>query len=267
MDNLKEIIKDYKENKLLLFVGAGVSANLGLPTWSKLIDKIADDLGYDPDVFKTYGDFLALAEFYKLKKGGLGDLRSWMDRNWHDPKIDVGKSGIHELIAKGQFSRIYTTNYDNWLEYGHDHFGVSYDKVVSVSDLALPLTSDKQIIKFHGDFSKDNSIVLDETSYFERLKFESPLDLKFRADVLGKSVLFIGYSLNDINVRQLFYKLSNTWSQYGAGIDKPNSYLFSSTENPIQKTILEQWGIKTVNSDIDDRGAALEDFLDKVVNH
>lgn len=64
-DNLKE---DYKEGRLILFVGAGVSANLGLPTWSKLIDHLADELGYDPDVFKIYGNFLVLAEYYRIKK-------------------------------------------------------------------------------------------------------------------------------------------------------------------------------------------------------
>ncbi|MDA7108033.1 hypothetical protein PJ022_24255 [Escherichia coli] len=35
-------------------------------------------------------------------------------------------------------------------------------------------------------------MVLDETSNFQRLEFETPLDIKFRSDVLGKSVLFIG---------------------------------------------------------------------------
>ena len=32
------------------------------------------------------------------------------------------------------------------------------------------------------------TIVLDESSYFERLEFETPLDIKLRSDVLGKSV-------------------------------------------------------------------------------
>ena len=65
---MDQLIKEYKKGKLILFVGAGVSANLGLPTWSELIGKLASDLDYDPDVFGTYGDFLALAEYYKKKK-------------------------------------------------------------------------------------------------------------------------------------------------------------------------------------------------------
>ena len=46
-----------------------------------------------------------------------------------------------------------------------------------------------------NDFSDDSSIVLTESSYFERLEFNSPLDIKLRSDMLGKTILYIGYSL------------------------------------------------------------------------
>lgn len=41
----------------------------------------------------------------------------------------------------------------------------------------------------------------------------SPLDIKLRADALGKSILFIGYSLTDINIRYLLYKLHIQWAE------------------------------------------------------
>lgn len=63
-----ELLRAYQTGKLMLFVGAGVSANLSLPTWGELIARIAQDLGYDPKIFSTYGTPLALAEYYKRKK-------------------------------------------------------------------------------------------------------------------------------------------------------------------------------------------------------
>ena len=262
----EELFDAYRTGKLMLFVGAGVSANLGLPSWSELIAQIAKELGYDPAIFSTYGDHLALAEFYKKKKGGLGALRSWMDREWHKSTTDIKTSEIHRLITEGNFSRIYTTNYDRWLEHAHDEFGVRYDKIAKVADLVSLTEGHRQIIKFHGDFDADESIVLDETSYYQRLNFDTPLDIKLRHDVLGNSVLFIGYSLNDLNIRLLFYRLTEMWGRSALASARPKSYVFTSRPNPVAQEVLRHWGIEMIVSDEDDPKKALTDFLKELVN-
>ena len=38
------------------------------------------------------------------------------------------------------------------------------------------------IVKFHGTFDDDASLVLTESSYFDRLEFESAIDIKLRAN-------------------------------------------------------------------------------------
>src|SRR5204862_304382 len=83
------------------------------------------------------------------------------------------------------FRIVYTTNYDRWLEAAFEHHGRPYAKIVSVADLPGIRPDVTQIVKFHGDFADEASIVLDESSYFRRLDFESPLDIKLRADALG----------------------------------------------------------------------------------
>ncbi|WP_201536176.1 SIR2 family NAD-dependent protein deacylase [Psychrobacter immobilis] len=258
---MEQLLSSFRQGNVILFVGAGVSMNLGLPSWKSLIDKISEDLGYDPEIYQTFGESLSLAEYYILQKGNIGQLRSWMDRKWHADHIDISKSKIHEYIAKAKFPIIYTTNYDRWIEYALDHHSMPYTKISSVSDMTKIRNGSTQVIKFHGDFDDDESIVLGETSYFERLEFESPLDIKLRADILGKSVLFIGYSLNDINLRFLFYKLSKLWKDNPKGDGQPKSYIFSSKPNPIQEKILEQWGISMISSEIDNAGEALKEFL------
>lgn len=264
---MKAELKEAHDNgKLMLFVGAGVSANLGLPNWGALIAQIAKELGYDPRVFSTYGDYLALAEFYRMKKGGLGSLRSWMDVEWHKTGTDISTSEIHRLITQGNFPRIYTTNYDRWLERAHDHFGVGYDKIARVADLVLAAEGCRQIIKFHGDFDADESIVLDETSYYKRLDFDTPLDIKLRNDVLGSSVLFIGYSLSDLNIRLLFYRLTEMWKASTLSSTRPKSYMFTNRPNPVTQEVLSQWGVEMIVSEEDDRKKALSDFLTELVN-
>ena len=100
----------------------------------------------------------------------------------------------------------------------------------------------------------------------EWLSFESPLDLKLRADVLGSSVLFIGYSLSDINIRLLFYKLSKMWSGQSLQSVRPKSYLFSHRPNPVDEEILRHRGIEMVISDDSSPATALKVFLEDLIS-
>lgn len=254
----------YKHGKLILFAGAGVSAGLGLPTWQELVNEMARQLGYDPAEFSAYGDYRALAEYFKLKVG-MDGLHRWMVQEWHRPDIDIRKSAIHRLIVQSAFERIYTTNFDRWIEAAHDTYGTEYVKISNVRDLAKATDSVRQIVKFHGDLDDGPSVVLDETSYFERLSFESPLDIKLRADLLGHSVLFIGYSISDTNIRLLFYKLSRMWDQSGTQAARPPSYWFSPKPNPVAQAVLGQWGINMLFSSQDEPGVALRDFMQELV--
>lgn len=254
----------YKTQKLILFVGSGISQSLNLPSWNELIDKIAHELGYNPEIYKTFGSNYALAEFYKLVKGDIGPLRSMMDRDWHSPQIKIEDSIIHKLIVSANFPIIYTTNYDRWIEKAFDYYNKKYTKIISVSDITKIKNDQTQIVKFHGDFDADKSIVLTESSYFERLEFETPLDIKLRSDVLGNSVLFIGYSLTDINLRFLFYKLNKLWKSSCPEQIQPQSYIFSFRKNPIQEEILKQWKIKMFSGDGDSPQIALENFLREI---
>ena len=260
---LDELALAIKEKKAILFVGSGVSKNLGLPDYSELIDQMAEKLEYDPKTFKTLGDndFLILAEYYFLKKGSLGGLRSWMDRMWHKPETELENSDIYRLIIELDFPIIYTTNFDRWLEYAYDYYQKAYTKITSVADIARIEKDKTQLIKFHGDFDDDSSIVLTESGFFNRLDFETSLDIKLRSDSLEKSLLFIGYSLSDINIRYMLYKLHQQWKISKYEHLRPKSYIFLIERNPIKETILEERGIIPIVYENEDPGKALTDFL------
>jgi len=264
-ETLEQLREAHHRSKLLLFVGAGVSASLGLPPWRALIEHMAVELGQEPDEFRAKGSYLTLAEYFRIAHGSIGPLRSWMDREWHRADVSIDKSRVHELLARGGFPLIYTTNYDRWLECAFEHHGVAHTKIVSVADLARIQPGATQIIKFHGDLEDDTSIVLDESSYFRRLDFESPLDIKLRADILGRSVLFLGYSLTDMNIRYLFYRLSRMWKSSVPDVAQPTSYLLSPDANDVQQAVLAQWGIEIVQLQGGDPTAALETFLQELI--
>lgn len=258
-DLLKEAVR---KRQVILFAGAGVSAVLGAPTWGQLIDHIGEELGFEPDVFRSLStNYLTLAEYYKIERGSIGPLRSWMDKNWNFSDDDIRKSRVHELMVELDFPTIYTTNYDSNIEKAFEIRGKKVRKIVDVKDFLFVEGDERQVIKLHGDFDDDESIVLTETHYFNRLSFESPLDIRLRSDVLARPVLFIGYSLSDINVRMLLHKLWETWDSSPYRSQQPSSYVFLPRPNPIEERVLAQWGVKTLVGEDPDPAKSLEKFL------
>lgn len=258
--------KNIDPKNTILFAGAGLSMGLGLPSWGELIGEMGSQLGFEKDIFSLFGDHLMLAEYYVLEKGGIGKLRSWMDVKWHSNNVEIETSKAHEYIAKSGFPIIYTTNFDRWLEKAFDHYKVSYSKVVSVSDFCDLNDGSTQIVKFHGDFDDDNSLVLTQSSYMERLQFETPLDIKLRSDVLHRPVLFIGYSLSDINVRYLFYKLRKMW-QAVPNQARPPSYIYMTRPNPVQERVLKELGITPIVGDAGDPAKGVEELLSIILEN
>jgi SIR2-like domain len=251
-----ELVTAIRDQRAILFVGSGVSASLGIPTWNGLVQ--------EPDVFESLGaSYLTVAEYYELKMGGIGKLRSWMDRKWSVEDAKLRSSRVHNLIVDLTFPLIYTTNYDRFIEESYRLRGKNYHKVVGLRDLT-EISSGTQIVKLHGDFDADSSLVIAESDYFDRLNFESPLDIRLRADVLGKTILFVGYSLSDINVRLLLYKMWKMWSDSGYQSEQPKSFVFLPKPDEIQNAVLENWGVHTITADVDDPNEALCAFLEEL---
>jgi hypothetical protein len=261
----EDLVGAIRRKGAILFVGAGVSKNVGVPTSSEIVSEIARQLGYDPQKFGSLADHRTLAEFYQLSKGNLGPLRSWMDVTWHRPDVDVRSSQIHQLIVELSFPIIYTTNYDRWLEKAFEAHGKEYIKITTVGDLLKAREGVTQIVKFHGDFDDDESIVLTESSFFERLDFGTALDLKLQADVLSRPVLFVGYSLSDINIRYLFYKLQRLWEASRLDQLRPRSYIFLAASNPVQERVLRRRGIEPIISQCEQAGEGLAVFLSELL--
>ncbi len=263
---ITDLAKAVRDRRVLLFVGAGVSNELGLPVFSTLIDHLAEFLDYDAELFQSLGDYLTLCEYYKLEHGdSIDPLLRWMDRSWHRD-LDIGDSEVHKLIVQLNFPVIYTTNYDSWLERAHEYHGKPFTKIVNVGQLADADPRATQIIKFHGDFDDDESIVLTESQYFDRLSLESPLDIRLRSDLLHRAVLFIGYSLSDINVRYLLYRLSSLYNSSGLGQSMPQSYIYLSRPNSVEERVLRSRGIEPIVSDSDDPSDGLRQLLRLLVS-
>lgn len=253
------------EKKLIPFIGAGFSVPLKLPSWDSLIRILAEKLGWDPDVFIQSGNnnYLQLAEYYVIKKT-IGELRYELSKEMIITDEVLRDSNSHRILTELQPKIIYTTNYDEGIERAFKLYSREYSVIRNINDFKNPIENHTLIYKFHGDFVDDNSLVLTETSYFNRMAFEDPLDIRLRSDILNNTLLFLGYEFNDINTRYIFYKLAKIKKELRDNMHSAVMITFGISE--IQREILRKWDVEIVELSPVNKTESLAEFLATLKN-
>lgn len=188
--DIRFLAEELEKGKLVVFVGAGVSKNSGLPEWEELIKDYANYRGIKEftskqfltipeEVFERYGSL----KYYEIAE-----------------KRFLGKyvpNSIHRILKKMKLTYIITTNYDTLIE---DE--IKNLQIVS-KDEDLPYTnSNRMLIKMHGDFENKN-IVLKKSDYDNYEKNFQLISTLVKGLFTTNTVLFIGYSYSDTNVQQI----------------------------------------------------------------
>jgi len=229
--HLKNIIDANNDNRLAVFVGAGVSKNsetkgLKLPTWNDLIADLKKDLELTDET-----DFLKIAQLYYLEfkeHSYFKKLKDYFPDN-------IRPSLIHKQIFELNPQIIITTNWDTILEKAIEDNAYIYDVIRCDEDL-VKSTLQKKVVKIHGDF-KNHNIVFKEDDYLN-YQYNFPLIENYIKSILSThTVLFLGYSYNDINFKQIM-----KWLQNHSKVQPPR-YLTVFNENSTQNKYLENHGI------------------------
>lgn len=217
LTHLKNIQTASQTDRLVLFVGAGVSANSGVPTWKQLICEMKKEL---PNSISYETDDLKVAQAYKDIRGEKEYLDKVKEVLRHNKVIP---NPIHEAIFNLNPVHILTTNYDDLLEQELENEFKQYD--IIREDLDLPnMIYSGALVKMHGDYRKNN-IVLTETDYYNYSK-NFPLIRAFIQSVFAtKLVVFIGFSFNDLNLKMILNEVKNI-----LGERMQRAYLISLTE-------------------------------------
>jgi hypothetical protein len=258
-NNIEKCRELLKAGTLIPFIGSGLSSRFKLPTSEGLLDVMASELDWDSEVFRISGDLYQLAEYFVAVKGEIGYLRTKLDKMFDVAEAEVAKSKAHQALVSLDFPIIYTTNWDTIIEKSFKAAGKSCKAIVNIHDIAEATTEATQIVKFHGDFADDDSLVLTETSYFERLEFETALDIKLRADILGKTLLFIGHSLADINIRFMLHKLKKL---KGTQPDlPPTAIMVTFAPSEVEKKLYEKNDVLLIALNPINRDKSIDDFL------
>ena len=110
LSNLLHIQQASCENRLVVFVGAGVSRNSGIPTWNELIKTMKSEL---PDKLANDMDALKVAQLYKDARGH----KEYMDKVKEVLLYNKAvPNPLHKRIIELNPCHIVTTNYDDLIE-------------------------------------------------------------------------------------------------------------------------------------------------------
>ncbi len=113
-------------------------------------------------------------------------------------------------LGKRSLSGIITTNYDTLPEQLFQKF-TTY--IGQEELLFSSISGIGEIYKIHGSVTKPESLILTAEDYLEFEEKQSYLIAKLLTIFLEYPVIFIGYSLNDRNIRNIFETISNCLTQ------------------------------------------------------
>ena len=211
---------------------------LFLPSGKQLAKALANESSFPSKTNRDLEDLAKVASYYSECAGGRPALRGRL-RQIINHDFKYGK--IHELLSRIPAALlIVVTNYDTLLEQAFQEAGKPYDLVVYMGyrtdfanailwwphgedqpriilpeELDINLEKTTVIFKMHGTVIPETAVwdnfVISEEDYIEflsRMTRNSAIPAIFYQHFAKRQFLFLGYSLNDWNLRVILKNLS-----------------------------------------------------------
>lgn len=191
-----ELGKLAADGRLVLFVGAGVSAGVGLPTWDGLLSALEDEVLTKSQAASARAmDVLDRAAVVASVLDGrtVGEA---VARHIGDARVP----GLqHALLASLPVTEMATTNYDQLLEIAAD---AAHDPV-TVIPYKNAQSARRWLLKLHGDIDQSDGIVLTRDDYLSYPEQRGALRGIVQALLLTRHMLFVGFSMTDDNFARI----------------------------------------------------------------
>lgn len=199
----KPLLKDFINNRVVPFVGAGFSKNadipenLSIPDWNELGKLVAaeiNDYEYDNNPIDALSYYESLYSRAKLVE--------FLMRALNVGKIKPGDT--YTAFCKLFTGTICTTNFDFLLEEEMNALHRPISTVVTEDRLTINTPDESRILKLHGDFNHPDRMIITEHDYDMYLE-NNPIFATYISNLfINNTMLLIGYSLDDSDFRSLW---------------------------------------------------------------
>ena len=220
MESIENMYKEslfqaISKGEVVLWVGAGLSLYAGLPSGVQLREILYKGLTpLEKEEVGEESDLSHLADEICTLKGNRNYIIQTLKNTF---TRDFLSTETHKIISQiPHFRNIITTNYDSLFEsvYGSGKLNVIF------SDNHTPYIDAKKVnlFKIHGDLSNPDSIIITESDYnnfFSKDTEQNTIWSVIKGIIATKSILFIGYGLEDTNIQVIFNKIRNKIGENG----------------------------------------------------
>lgn len=243
------------EHRAVPFLGAGCSvAHLGVD-WSGLMERLLGEEARELDVLHAASAF--------VERNGRASFMDALRSELLIAAFDDEKGSLHLHVMGLAMGAVYTTNQDNVFEKCFEKYGRSINVVAQLTDFAKQEPFLPTLYKYHGDLSLPESVVFTSEDYQARMdRRDDPLDVRLRSDCLSKSLIFIGFSFTDPNVRNFFKHLGDVF-----GGRLPPSFLVQyAPDEAFARSLKEEFGLEVIDTagiypELTDHTARLDRFM------
>jgi hypothetical protein len=235
--HLRELAVDLGERarrgQLALFIGAGVSAAAGLPTWEQLVHELATRSGLD-DALRAGLARLPAQDAAALLARELGaeELAAFVEERFGPGPYALA----HALIADLPVQEFVTTNYDPLVELAAGDIGRQV--TVLPHDEARP--GAPWLLKLHGDAAHPESVVLTREEYLRFGNTGAALAGVLHSLLLTRHVLFVGTSMLDDDLIRIAHQVRTALQTQGSGTARRTGTVLALQEDPARARLWER---------------------------
>ncbi|WP_335993377.1 SIR2 family protein [Fusobacterium polymorphum] len=243
---IKDIIISLNKQPVL-FIGSGFSKRyLGLENWEELLKKFIFDISDDEFKYEMYANKISEEDYYG-RQAAIAKLleKDYNKAVFENSKFDDFKIRNKDFIKKGispfkiaiaeyfeninydntkeneeikllkeiqqrNISGIITTNYDKFLEKIFQNFKI----FAGQEELIFSnLEGIAEIYKIHGTSSSPETIIITSDDYKKFEEKSDYLTAKLLTIFLEYPIIFIGYSINDKNIKNIFSSIAKCLNQ------------------------------------------------------
>jgi len=260
-----------RRGKVILFVGAGLSVDAGMPSTGHLLDTIraaSRESGRDISPDTPFPKATGVLEDMVGRQDMVDVLRRRFDDALMCDPLPYCKGAYRLLTAlpKQVTRKVVTTNWDSLLYRAFEYAREDSREISEEAQLTLIPLTDHAVVKLHGGFEHPERMVITDADYARALteitRGTAGTLSGYVASLLAEySFVFIGYSLKDPD-----FQLLQRMVQAGTGVQPAPHFLVAPLSRVDQEAVLRWAGVRPIVATASTFLLTLFQELDEFVN-